>query len=372
MNLPRYDDDVLDMLEASTVFDDKPENFSFPHKYSINLQGYDLSEANLNGANFANTNMRNVNFRNSYLDEDISFEGADLTRAFLEDALIPEDLEQQVFSLRGAIMPDGTMFPVNAELIKEAQSIVSNSISDGGGVSDLVAVNRYDIDGSKLAALLIIELIDSTNRNTPVNDALKLLRRMKDRFNERELNDLCFRLNVGYEDLKGNNQLEKIRELIKYMTQRCRLSDLIMLCTELHPGLDWDVVIKDRGKTTLPKLDVAIVIDVARPILQNVASYLDDKNIDANFVVFRHEQVGQFFSIEDDWQQISNVFGIVMDRVKREFDGAQIHFFLAGPGALLFNVGCIWGTIDDAKVYHYQNNTYHLVISLQQMLSAGN
>ncbi len=61
-------------------------------------------------------------------------------------------------------------------------------------------------------------------------------------FNLSELEDLCFELNITYEDLSGDNTLKvKSRELVKYCNRRKILQQLIDHCKELRPNSNWDI-----------------------------------------------------------------------------------------------------------------------------------
>lgn len=61
-----------------------------------------------------------------------------------------------------------------------------------------------------------------------------------DRFSEAELRTLCIDLSVDYESLSGQGKEAKARELLSYLQQRDRLSDLIVLGQQLRPDIDWD------------------------------------------------------------------------------------------------------------------------------------
>lgn len=255
----------------------------------------------------------------------------------------------------------------NSNLIENGLALLNKEGGKPVAVSPDTLVQRYDAANSKLHAYLIAARL-SPDENKQ-RDILQLYRKMEPVFNESELQEACFELDVDYEDLNGRNRLDKLRELITYMARRQQLVDLVTLCKAKRPRLNWEVDKVVVSETAVqPKLNIAVVVDVARPALRNAAVYLDDAAIDANFLVFRHEQPGIFFDVKDDWQQLAITFGDVMDRLKREFNGAKLHFFLAAPGGLLFAMGCIWGTVDEAIVYHYENNTYYPVVPISREL----
>ena len=234
-------------------------------------------------------------------------------------------------------------------------------------VSSTTILQRYDANNSLLRAFLMASKVEEEQNG--YQDVLQIYRKMEPHFNLSDLQTLSFELGVNFEDINGQNRLEKLREFLIYIDQRGKLNDLIEKCKEARPQISWLPPKRDKTEAAVrSKLDMAVVIDVARPALKNVATYLDDQNLDVNFVVFRHAEPGKFFTTEDDWQSLGVTFGDVMARVKREFEGVKLHFFLAGPGGLLFAMGCIWGTVDDALVYHYENNTYHPVLPITRAL----
>jgi hypothetical protein len=70
-------------------------------------------------------------------------------------------------------------------------------------------------------------------------DRVRLHQSLTTQFSEGELRDLCFYLNVNYEDLPGEEKRSKARELIVHFERRDSLSDLIVLCRKLRPNVSW-------------------------------------------------------------------------------------------------------------------------------------
>ena len=54
-------------------------------------------------------------------------------------------------------------------------------------------------------------------------------------FNKGELRDLCFELNVDYENLAGSSKADKARELITFFHRRGQLSRLRAACQQHRP-----------------------------------------------------------------------------------------------------------------------------------------
>jgi formylglycine-generating enzyme required for sulfatase activity len=58
-------------------------------------------------------------------------------------------------------------------------------------------------------------------------------------FGREDLRNLCFDLGVGYDDLPAEGRSGKARELVIYMDNRGRTAELLALCAERRPLLDW-------------------------------------------------------------------------------------------------------------------------------------
>jgi len=60
---------------------------------------------------------------------------------------------------------------------------------------------------------------------------------LDDGYNDNELRDLCFELGIDYEDLGGDNQSAKARELVLFAKRRNRTADLVRLIMRDRPHL---------------------------------------------------------------------------------------------------------------------------------------
>ncbi len=218
---------------------------------------------------------------------------------------------------------------------------------------------------------LIATLIAQRQTGSDLDHAnlVKLFQKIDRYFNDSELRGLCFQLNVEYEDLAGRIKRDKARELVTMLDRHGRLPDLISLAEQLRPKIKWQDPPQQVGETDIvAKLNVAVIVDIARPAVRDVARYLDDAEMDVNFLLLQNAHPDKFLSPEEKWDDYVSAFARTMDRIKHTFSGARLHFFLSAPGALLFGLGCIWGTVDEAEVYHYQNGTYYPVIFISRDL----
>lgn len=55
-------------------------------------------------------------------------------------------------------------------------------------------------------------------------------------FNESELRDICFDLEIDYESLPGQGKRDKARELVAYVIRHKQMEDLIELCHHVRPN----------------------------------------------------------------------------------------------------------------------------------------
>jgi hypothetical protein len=218
-----------------------------------------------------------------------------------------------------------------------------------------------------LTTILIAQRQDTTTA-THAN-LVALFKKIDRHFNDSELLDLCFQLNVDPEDFGDGGKRDKVRELVTYMDRHGRLSDLLKLASSLRPKVVWqDAPKQSDGVDIVARLNVAVVVDIARPTIKDVARYLDEMEISVNFVLLQHSQPNNLLRADHKWHDFIKAFSQTMAIIKHSLNGARIHFFLSAPGALIFGMGCSWGTVDEATVYHYEKGTYYPVIDVTRQL----
>jgi hypothetical protein len=64
---------------------------------------------------------------------------------------------------------------------------------------------------------------------------------LEQHFDVEGLRDLCASLHIDYDDIRGEAQEEKVRELILYLDRRGRLPELLEACVKQRPDLSWDI-----------------------------------------------------------------------------------------------------------------------------------
>jgi hypothetical protein len=58
-------------------------------------------------------------------------------------------------------------------------------------------------------------------------------------FDESDLRDICFDMDIDYENLLGQSKRDKARELVAYCERSHRISELVQKCRELRPQVSW-------------------------------------------------------------------------------------------------------------------------------------
>ena len=80
-------------------------------------------------------------------------------------------------------------------------------------------------------------------------------------FNLDELNQLCFALNIDYEELPSKTKSGKVRDLLGYLSRRNQVSNLLDYCVQNRPSVQWpsissiepmtSIAVADRDSATL-------------------------------------------------------------------------------------------------------------------------
>lgn len=128
---------------------------------------------------------------------------------------------------------------------------------------------------------------------------------------------------------------------------------------------------------TVKKSDVVILVDINRRMLADVSRYLEGQKLDADVVIISNDPAYsdniQFLEAADaqDWVEIVQEFSGAMNGIKRTVGGAKMHIFLSTPLPLAFALGSVWGTVDEATVYHWEKGNYHPVMPISRELRIG-
>ena len=89
--------------------------------------------------------------------------------------------------------------------------------------------------------------------NREERNELRLL--LDKHFDDGELHDLCFELEIEYENLPGAAKKDRVRALVSYCERHVCLEELLAACHHLRPKADWpsELATKPKEATNPPK-----------------------------------------------------------------------------------------------------------------------
>jgi hypothetical protein len=74
---------------------------------------------------------------------------------------------------------------------------------------------------------------------------------------------------------------------------------------------------------------------------------------------------------EEEWETVVRDFADIMYEVRRAGQTARIHIFLSAPLPLTFAMGAVWGTVDNAILYHWDGEAYSPVFTVKRTLRSA-
>lgn len=125
-----------------------------------------------------------------------------------------------------------------------------------------------------------------------------------------------------------------------------------------HGKQTWTYLIGRREEKVEEKDDVAIVIQINRPISQSVKEYLEREGINAHLVLVTNSQDGVSIKYLDNdktyqWREVVSDFFEEVQRIQREWGAKTFHLFFATPNALAFTLGCKMSLHYNIRVYNW-------------------
>ena len=125
--------------------------------------------------------------------------------------------------------------------------------------------------------------------------------------------------------------------------------------------------------------DVAVVIDITRRTMVQVAEYLKESKIKAEIILVTNDPgygPNPVFMDEtnpEEWEELVREFCTSMNAVQYRLAPKNYHIFLAAPLPVAFGIGAAWGTTNEATVYHWEPSSrkYFPVIVTQRALRQG-
>lgn len=190
-------------------------------------------------------------------------------------------------------------------------------------------------------------------------------------FSISEVDDLCRKLNIEPELVKTANMAlnDYVRELIGYMNRRGRISHLLLQCQQERPHLLWPRLDK-TDPILIHKPDLAVIISLApRPGLigHDVATYFDKRgDIDAHFFILQSNQ-NALLDPKVPWDASVQLYHRTLTKIRHIAQSTRVHIFLSAPSPFIFAAGAVWGTVDNAVLYHRQDD-YYAVVNINRTL----
>lgn len=131
------------------------------------------------------------------------------------------------------------------------------------------------------------------------------------------------------------------------------------------------------GEHIASKENVAIVVDISRRSLRDVERYLTMNNIDADLIVVTNDpgygpQIKHLNEDDPDtWFEIVQEFNTAINAIKHELGAVNVHIFISTPLVIAFGLGAVWGTVDRANIYHWNQVEYKRVLEITRELRFG-
>jgi hypothetical protein len=108
-------------------------------------------------------------------------------------------------------------------------------------------------------------------------ELVKLKDEIRNHFNLGELKELCFNLQIDYEDLPGEGKSDKARELVSYCQRHGLLMSLVKQCEALRPHIPWQSLLTDSPQPQQLELQRAEIRDLLI-LFERAAFRPDDGN----------------------------------------------------------------------------------------------
>lgn len=138
-----------------------------------------------------------------------------------------------------------------------------------------------------------------------------------------------------------------------------------------HGNRTWAYLISRYAQKKTEKNNIAIAVQITRPIAQHVVDYLENNKIEANFILIANQQdIKSTKELDDcdkeEWRAIVQDFREIVAKIRAEIGYAEFHLFFAAPAALVMALGAVFGNFGDTHVYNLarKENTYREVLRL--------
>lgn len=130
------------------------------------------------------------------------------------------------------------------EMPEEAVTVLMKLFFSEGAMKSL-EIEKIEVIPPQMGNHIITAPVGEENEDAITTDEhvnlLQLFYFIANHFNESELKEVCFELNVDYESLGGAGKRDNVRELIEYMKRRGRTNELALICQQHRPGVFIDL-----------------------------------------------------------------------------------------------------------------------------------
>lgn len=126
-----------------------------------------------------------------------------------------------------------------------------------------------------------------------------------------------------------------------------------------------------QGKPIRSPQHLAILLDLKFHNFETVGAYLSEENIFADLLVISptpNYASNPYMVTQKDWQPYLKDFNTIIATIRREIPGRKTtyHIFSNGPLPLILGFGATWGSVSRAEIYHYEQDTYTKVFSIDR------
>lgn len=93
----------------------------------------------------------------------------------------------------------------------------------------------------------VSRLLEDAAATTNTVQRINLVDFMARHFNDEEIKDVCFRMQIEYNDLAAEGRAGKIRELVLFVERHGRVQELHKLVRQLRPRLSWNYILTEEA-----------------------------------------------------------------------------------------------------------------------------
>jgi len=209
---------------------------SIERKDSLVITGdnyYDVLQQRPQIANFVNHLLASK----TVLFLGFGLEGEDFKRLYHSATRNLGQYKRRAFAVR----PDPDPYLVQYWREREVQTIVSEPLAFLKALQEQSAVKTQasSLPTSTPTFQTNVQQTEEQAVDSKQIDRQLLLENLNKYFDEEELRNLSFLLEIEYDDLRGEGRANKARELLKFLGRRGRILELVTLAKELRPKVDW-------------------------------------------------------------------------------------------------------------------------------------